>query len=101
MRFSFQCPVYWGGRQAAEIDMVAELSGSPDDPVIEALYVFELAPGNPRYELKIGTPEFSIAKCYLGSNPQEQQRIADEWPEEELPRRRSLVSEHSTMWGRP
>jgi hypothetical protein len=101
MQFNFHQPIYWGGRIAGEIEMMAELSGSPDDPSIDALYAIELAPGYPRYEIKPGTPEFDIAKVYLQSNPQELARITDEWPEDETPRVRSVISEHSTYYGRP
>ena len=98
MQFHFQCPVMWGGRQAGEIEMLAELSGSPDDPNIDALYAYEFAPGSPRYEIERETPEFHIAAHYLLSNPQERGLIVDKWPADERPRR-SAVHEHSTHWG--
>jgi hypothetical protein len=100
MLFYFTCPVQWCGRQAAEIEMEADLSGSPSDPNIEALYAYALEPGQPRYEIKRGTPEFQIAAFHLLSNPQERVRIEDEWPEDEMPLRRAVVNEHSTYFGR-
>jgi len=100
MQFHFQQPVMWGGRLGAEIDMMAELSGSPGDFHVDAFYAFELAPGGPRYEIARHSYEFALAELYIRSNPQELERIADEWPDD-VPRRRSVGNEHSTYAGRP
>lgn len=97
MEFHFQHPLHWGGRIGAEVEMMAELSGSPDDPNVDALYAYELAPGNPRYEIERDSFEWKLACMYLLSNRQELERIADEWPDDERPRA-SRGHEHSTMW---
>jgi hypothetical protein len=105
MQFLFHHPLFMMGadgspRQVAEAEMMAELTGSPTDFEIEALYAFEFAPGTPRYEIKRNTPEFMLADLYLRSNPQERDRILDEWPDDERPRA-PRVHEHSTHLGAP
>jgi hypothetical protein len=105
MQFHFHHPLYMTGadgvmRQVAEAEMMAELTGSPTAFEIDALYAFEFAPGTPRYEIKPMSPEFHLVEHYIRSNPQEVARIADEWPDDERPRR-SVVNEHSTYVGAP
>jgi hypothetical protein len=105
MQFFFQHPIFMTGtdgamRQVAEAEMMAELFGSPTAFEIEAIYAFEFAPGTPRYEIKPMSPEFHLVEHYIRSNPQEVERIADEWPDDERPRA-SRVHEHSTHIGAP
>jgi len=106
MQFTFQQPIYESGsdgalRIVAEAEKMAELSGHPGSFHVDAIYGFEVAPGSPRFEYSRHSPEFLLAELYIRTNPQERERIADEWPEDELPVRRYAGNEHSTHWGRP
>lgn len=105
MQFYFHQPIYMSGldgvpRIVVQTKMMAELSGSPQVPDIDAIYAFEEY-GDKRFELKRGSPEYLIAMATILTDVQERERIKDEWPEDELPVRRYAGHEHSTHWGRP
>lgn len=105
MQHTFNQPIYFTGKDGemrivAEAEMMAELVGAPENFAVVALYAFELAPGCPRYEIKRDDPEYELCVLYLRLNPQERERIAEEWPADERVRE-SVVNEHSTHWGSP
>ncbi len=102
MQFFFEFPIRHirTGMIICQAEMMAELIGSPEDPLIEALYLYEDGTTK-RVELQPSELEFKMAAEYLGSSPQERELIADKWPEDVSPRRRSVGNEHSTYVGRP
>lgn len=109
MQYTFQFPHYATGsdgarRQVGESEMMAEVEGSRDDWYVVALYAWEFITGGDRFEIKPNSPEYREARNYLYGNPQERDLIAVQLEEDDpagTRSRQSVVSEDSTLWGRP